>query len=157
MASRNKFHEPLLHFLLVNEQRCVYLKNVKKVLLLNDLKTIPNNAFFVVGYMKDEDKNIMIIDLSLRTNSTHNESYTSETAVLFCENKGKHLGFIIDKVLDLDNSSDKIKLYNDINKVEPYYLGSTTYESKPSLLIDLDYFTNITLPLPRSLQAQQNH
>lgn len=136
----------VMHFLVKDVQMCAHLQNIKKVLSLMALESIPGAPPYVAGLMNFEGRSIPVIDLAIRTGLTRDTKYSINTPILLCQKDNKEAAFIVDNILELvDTDETKLEMHNEFNKPDSPYLASIIYQLEPSLLINMNYLLDIKL------------
>jgi len=139
-------HEPkiqIVHFLVKDVRMCAYLKNVKKVLPLVALESIPGGPSYLAGLMNLQGIMIPVIDLAIRLGMKRLKKFSLDMPVLLLEKHNidtKQIAVIIDDIIGLtDFDNTKLQLNHDFGQADSPFLGAVTDHLESSLLININY------------------
>lgn len=145
-------HEPktqIVHFLVKDVRMCAYLKNVKKVLPLVALESVPGCPSYLAGLMNLKGKNIPVIDLAIRFGMNRHKKFTIDMPVLLCTNDQEteeEIAIIVDDVLGLtDFDETKLQIHKDFAKNDSPFLATIINDLDSSLLININCLLEINI------------
>ncbi len=128
-----------LSFLLNNEEYGVDVLNVREIIGMIDVTSVPQTPVYVKGVINLRGKVIPVIDLRLRFGLEEAE-YDEETCIIVVDVAGLLMGIIIDTVLEvLDIPAAEIeaapKFGTKVNT--DYILGMGKVGDKVNMLLDI--------------------
>lgn len=140
--SQNKV--TLLHCIVNKTKICIELQFIKKSLPLVQLQFMPNSPSYTVGLMNLAGVNIPVIDLGSRLNLPRTQRYTLDTPILLCSDGIHHTGFIVDKILGL-NEINKDELQRQGYKSTSLFIAAAPLGNEISLLLNIEHLLVIDL------------
>ena len=97
-----------LQFSVQQNNCCLELKHVEKVVLLPALQMIPGSPNFVAGLMNVHGISVIVIDLALRLGLNRTHHYSLDMPVLLCREGENLFGMIVDHITGLKEISLEI-------------------------------------------------
>ncbi len=117
--SKTTTKSEFLTFFLDNEEYAIKIENVREILGLIDITTIPNIPAYIKGVLNLRDKNISVIDLRLKLNMDFKE-YDDRTSIIIIEISANSRQLLIGAVVDMVS---KVIQINDEDYDETPYFG----------------------------------
>ncbi len=129
----------LLHFKMQDTLACINLKNIEKILLLPSLEEVPGGPVYMVGLMNLHGQSVTVIDLLTLIGIKREKSYSLETPLLICSENSIKIAVVVDEVLELMETEEKVLQYDDkINAKNSPFMAIVPYQSKLSYLININ-------------------
>ncbi len=137
----------VLHFIAHDNQFCVELEWVERVLSLVALKPVPLSPRYVVGLMTLRGESIVVIDLAERLGLMDHDLYTVNTPILLCSNRaGKLTGLVISEIVGVDLvADDELQLVPLFEEPASPFESVVNTDRGPSLLLNVDRITAIDI------------
>ncbi len=129
-----------LTFALADEEYGLEILQVREIIGLIDITTVPKMPDFVKGVVNLRGKIIPVIDLRLKFGMTGIE-YTKETCIIVLSISNNPVGIIVDNVCEvLDIEQDSIELVPSfgMNINADFIMGMGKVENSVVLLLDIE-------------------
>ena len=126
-----------LQFSVQQNNCCLELKHVEKVVLLPALQMIPGSPNFVAGLMNVHGISVIVIDLALRLGLNRTHHYSLDMPVLLCREGENLFGMIVDHITGLKEISLENITLRDQLQGESFILASVKIANELTLLINL--------------------
>ena len=150
--------DQVLRVSLQETQFVIDLALVERVISIVALQQLPGAPSYFVGLMDYHGDSIPVVDLGLWLGSDADEPYNLETPIVLCGDGKNRIGFIVDKVLQVEtigaNTPQMIRAFKDASSP---FLAALSSDTGLSLLLDMKRiltfnFASANASLPTHLQ-----